>query len=183
MSEEEQDTQGQQLEEGSGGNEDATAPGDDDARGEPQPDWKAEAEKWKALSRKHESQAKTNAEAAKRLKELEDAAKSELQKATDGKASADRQAAEQRAEAMRLRVALRKGLTETQAKRLVGESEEELEADADELLASFTQTKGSAADGGGKPTRPKERLRPGASSDEEPEETDPRKLAAAVPRF
>lgn len=38
---------------------------------------------------------------------------------------------------LRLRVALRKGLTEVQAKRLIGDSEEDLEADADELLESF----------------------------------------------
>ena len=34
-------------------------------------------------------------------------------------------------------MALRKGLTEVQAKRLVGTTEEELEADAVDLLASF----------------------------------------------
>lgn len=38
---------------------------------EPDTDWKAEAEKYKALARKHENRAKSNADAAKRLSELE----------------------------------------------------------------------------------------------------------------
>jgi hypothetical protein len=44
-------------------------------------DWAAEAEKWKALARKHEGTAKANADAAKRLAEIEDANASELEKA------------------------------------------------------------------------------------------------------
>lgn len=144
-------------------------------------DWKAEAEKWKALSRKHEQQAKANADAARRLKDAEDADKTEVQKLTELAAQHEKAAGESRSELMRLRVAMRKGLTEAQAKRLIGATEEELEADADELLASFGAS--NAADGGGMPTRPKERLRSGAAPDEEPEETDPRKLAASLPRL
>jgi hypothetical protein len=140
-----------------------------------------EVAKWKALSRKHEAQAKANAAAAKRLAELEDANKTETQKLAEAKAEADKVAASAHGELMRLRVAMRKGLTEAQAKRLVGETEEELEADAEELLASFGHK--DAAGDGGKPTRPKERLRSGAAPDEEPDETDPRKLAALVPRI
>lgn len=93
---------------------------------------------------------------------------------------AEGEAKEAGAELLKLRVGLRKGLTETQAKRLVGETEEELEADADELLESF----GAKDDGEGKGTRrrPQERLKPGASPSSKPEETDPRKLAADLPR-
>lgn len=43
-------------------------------------------------------------------------------------------------ETLKLRVALRKGLTEHQAKRLVGKDEAELETDADELVESFGGT-------------------------------------------
>jgi len=139
-----------------------------------------ELAKWKAMSRKHEQQAKANADAARRLKEAEDADKSEVQKLSEQAAEADKVAAHARSEALRLRVALRLGLTEAQAKRLVGETEEELEADAEELLASFGQKK-DAGDAG-TPTRPKERLRSGAVPDEEPDEADPRKLAEFVPR-
>ena len=48
-------------------------------------------------------------------------------------------AAEQRA--LRAEIANAKGLTPTQAKRLVGETREELEADADELLADIGAAK------------------------------------------
>ena len=44
-------------------------------------DWQAEAEKWKSLSRKNEETAKTNAAAAKRLEEIEQANASDLEKA------------------------------------------------------------------------------------------------------
>lgn len=48
-------------------------------------------------------------------------------------------------EVLKLRVALRKGLSETQAKRLVGTNEAELESDADDLVESFGG-KGKASD-------------------------------------
>lgn len=71
-----------------------------------------------------------------------------FRKAEQAKADADkseaekRTAAEERAEkaelkATRLEVAFEKGLTPTQAKRLVGSTREELEADADQLLKDF----------------------------------------------
>lgn len=136
------------------------------------------------ISRKWETRAKENYDAKKRLDEIEDASKTELQRANEGKATAEKDADGHKREAMRLRVALRRGLTETQAKRLVGDTEEELEQDADDLLASFRPTNDADSDkGDGRPTRPKERLRSGAAPDEEPEETDPHKLAASVPRL
>ncbi len=45
------------------------------------PDLTAEVEKWKSLARKHEGSAKANADAAKRLAEIEDANRSETEKA------------------------------------------------------------------------------------------------------
>lgn len=141
----------------------------------------AEVAKWKALARKHEEQAKANADAARRLQEIEDAKKSELEKLTEAQTAAERRAAEAEQRALRLEVAAEKGLTPAQAKRLVGATKEELEADADELLASFLPP----SDGTGEtdtdlPRRPRERLRAGATSVTEPEETDPRKLAAGL---
>lgn len=129
---------------------------------------------------------------AAKAKELEDAGRSDVEKL-----SADLQANQSRAEKaeselMRLRVAMRKGLTETQAKRLVGSSEEELEEDADDLLASFRPAQPEPEEKADEEPvrdpnprrRPQERLRPGAvpDADTEPVETDPRKLAALVPR-
>lgn len=146
------------------------------------------------LERVKEALRKKNSEAVnlrKRLKEAE-AAEEELQKLKDkDKSDAERAAEKTRSledkatqaetELLKLRVALRKGLSETQAKRLVGTTEEELESDADELLESF-----KPSEDGGKPkpsTKPKEDLKGGGDPTNEPEEMDPRKLAAAVPRL
>lgn len=52
-------------------------------------------------------------------------------------AEIERQARESEARAMRAEIANAKGLTPSQAKRLVGSTREELEADADELLADI----------------------------------------------
>jgi cell division septum initiation protein DivIVA len=52
-------------------------------------------------------------------------------------ADIERQAKDSEARAMRAEIANAKGLTPSQAKRLVGETREELEADATELLADI----------------------------------------------
>lgn len=117
--------------------------------------------------------AKTNQEAKSlraRLKELEPLAK-QAQEAADARKTADERAAEritaaeQRAadaetRALRLEVAAEKGLTPAQARRLVGSTREELEADAADLLESFPAA--SALEATPPNGRPKERMRPGA---------------------
>jgi hypothetical protein len=115
-----------------------------------------------------------------KAQQFEDASKSDAQKLEEKATTSEQRAAKAEQEAARLRVALKKGLSETQAKRLVGDSEEDLEKDADELLASF-KTDDDDGDQASQ-RRPRERLRPGAAPSSEPEETDPTKLAAAVPR-
>ena len=137
-------------------------------------DYKAGEAKWKAMSRKHEADAKANRDAAKKLAEIEEANKTEAQKAADKATLSDKAAADAKQELARLRVAMRKGLTEAQAKRLIGATEEELEADADELLESFT-TK-DASDGDKPSTRPKEKLKSGSTNAEELS-TDPQQRA------
>lgn len=102
-----------------------------------EPDHQAEADKWKALSRKHEADAKKNADAAKRLAELEEKDKTEQQKLTDAKLAAEKRAEEAELKALRFEVASEKGLTTSQALRLVGSDKDELLADADELISSF----------------------------------------------
>jgi hypothetical protein len=52
-------------------------------------------------------------------------------------AEIERQAKDSESRALRAEIANAKGLTPNQAKRLVGETREELEADADELLADI----------------------------------------------
>lgn len=119
----------------------------------------------------------------RKLKEIEDRDKSEGEKLTDRITAAERRADEAEARALRLEVATAKGLTAGQAKRLAGTTREELEADADELLADFAPA--NSGDDDHRPTpgsRPKERLRGGGDPTEEPEETDPRKLADLIPR-
>lgn len=81
-----------------------------------------------------------------------DAEKSELQKAVEARETAEKKAAEADLRALRLEVAQDKGLTATQAKRLVGSTREELETDADELLSAFPAP---AKDADPKPRGPK----------------------------
>lgn len=74
---------------------------------------------------------------AARLQEIEDRDKSDAQKLLDRAEAAERRAAEVESHALRLEIAAEKGLTTAQAKRLVGATREELEADADDLLETF----------------------------------------------
>lgn len=120
---------------------------------------RADRDKWKAEARKWEGRAKENAGAAAELKKIQDSEKSEEQKRADEKKAADDRAARAEGENLRLRVAMRKGLTDVQAKRLVGNTEEELDADADELLKSF---KVDDEAGAGVTRRPQEKLKPGS---------------------
>lgn len=95
-------------------------------------DWKAEARKW-------ETRAKENSAARKRLDELEEAAKSDLEKATSRAEAAEKRAAELEALTLRREVAEAKGLPLAAAGRLSGITREELEADADQLVALIGQ--------------------------------------------
>lgn len=116
-------------------------------------DYKAEAEKWKALSRKNEAEAKALRPAAQKLADLEESQKSELERAQARADAAEKKALETEHAALRASVALELGLTASQAKRLVGSTKEELEADAAELLADIKNTKPGTApssDGQGK---------------------------------
>lgn len=166
------------------GDQKPNVPDDDKPTGDGEPDYKAEAEKWKALSRKHESQAKANVDAAKRLKELGDADKSELQKATDRATEAEKRAAASEAKALKYEVAADLGIQAKHLKYLGGATKEEIEESAKGILEDFPEIYDAKPDtDSGKPTRPKERLRSGAAPDEEPDESDPRKLAESVPRL
>lgn len=88
-------------------------------------DWKAEARKW-------EQRAKENTEARKRLDEIEEQSKTELQKATERAEQAERRAAEVELSATRYKVAAEKGVP---ANLLNGSTEAELIASADALIA------------------------------------------------
>lgn len=74
---------------------------------------------------------------ASKLKKLEDRDKTESQRAVEEAKEHQARAEKAEAELVRLRVAVAKGLTPSQAKRLVGTTEAELDADADELLKDY----------------------------------------------
>lgn len=132
---------------------------------------------------KHRREAR---EAKARAKEYEDQNKTEAEKLEERAKTAEQRAVTAEGASLRLEVALDKapeGMSVAQvrklAKRLTGTTREELEADADELFGDVAPSN----DGGREPSRtPRERLRPGAAPGSEPEETDPGKLAAQVPR-
>lgn len=94
--------------------------------------------------------ANREAEAArKKLKEIEDAGKSETDKLREEAAAAKREAVEARTEALKLKVGLDRGLPKSLVPRLQGETEEEMAADADALLAELKPKAPSGdADGG-----------------------------------
>lgn len=81
-----------------------------------------------------------------KLKEFEDRDKTESTRAVERAEAAEKALAAAESRALRLEVASEKGLTPAQAKRLVGESREELEADASELLETFKPAPSSEDD-------------------------------------
>lgn len=88
-------------------------------------DWKAEARKW-------EARAKENTEAAKRLSEIEEANKTEAQKAAERLTALERENEALKTSSLRAEVAAAKGVP---LALLTGASREELEAQAEALIA------------------------------------------------
>lgn len=115
------------------------------------------------------------AEAKGKVREFEDLSKSEQEKLTERASELEKNLTTAESNAARYEIALEKGLTKSQAKRLVGSTREELEADAEDLLADL----GVDADKPSQSRRPQERLKPGASNDAEPQKS-PQELADAV---
>lgn len=130
-----------------------------------------------------ERRARREAEKARKaleekLREFEDRDKSDSEKAAERLAAAEKRASENELRAMRAEVAMAKGLTAAQAKRLVGSTIEEIEADADEILEAFPVDSRTPPPS----QRPTPDLRSGGDGTQEPEETDPRKIAEFIPR-
>lgn len=93
---------------------------------------------------KHRTEAAANKAAAEELAALkaaqqsaDEVAKTEAQKTADRLAALESELATERAEKLRAQVAAAKGLTPAMARRLAGATREELEADAEELLADI----------------------------------------------
>lgn len=159
---------------------DANNDTDDDKKPTALPDdpaaLRAEVEKLRKEAARYRTKAKELEPLAVKARELEDAGKSETEKLTTRLTETEQRAIAAEARALRLEVGADRGLSPAQARRLVGNTREELEADADELLAAFKAPTGNN-------DRPTERLRPGAVPDAEPVELNPRKLAEQVARF
>ena len=172
-------------------------PGDDktgeDPKSKPEPfdpeRHAADLRKKNAENLKLRKQLKDLEPLAKKAKELEDANKSETERLTERSTSAETRATKAETDYRRLNIALDKapdGMSKKQvrsiAARLHGETDEELEADAEELFSMFGGD-GEKKDPPPVKGRPREEFRGGADDPaEEPEETDPAKLADLVPR-
>lgn len=99
------------------------------APAQPETDWKAEARKW-------EERAKENAEARKRLDDLDAANKSEIEKATEARQKAEQERDAARAEALRFKVASKHGISDEDAELfLTGSDEDTLTRQAQRLAA------------------------------------------------
>lgn len=93
---------------------------------------------WKQRARQHERQAKANADAARRLQEIEDAQKTEAQRLTDRLTAAEQEATSARLDALRYRVGLSQGIPADLISRLQGSTEDELIADAQVLAQALS---------------------------------------------
>lgn len=122
-------------------------------QGQGEPDQLGEGGR-KALDaeRRRAAAAERDAKALKaKLDELEQANLSELQKAQKAAADATASASQAQQEALRLRVAVNKGLPASLVDRLRGSTEEEMTADADELLKLVTPQQGVVQPAGPRP--------------------------------
>lgn len=148
-----------------------------------EPDWKADAERWKKLSRQNEKNLR---DVQAKLKEFEDKDKTETQRLQEARDSFKTAAETAASELARMNTAAEfapEGATLAQlrkvAKRLRGDTPEELEADAKELWEDFAPASKPSPTAG----KPKERLKSGgADPEDEPDELDPRKIVANIPR-
>jgi predicted nucleic acid-binding Zn-ribbon protein len=143
----------------------------------------------RALERMKESKKaaeKKAAELEERLSKYENENKSELQRLQEERDKLRESSTKAVSEARAMRVAMDAAPEHATlahvravAKRVRGEDDDELQADAEELFALLAPESKTTKT----PQRPKERLKGGsAEPDDEPEENDPRKLASLLPR-
>lgn len=126
-------------------------------------DWQAEAAKWKNLARKHESTAKTNSDAAKRLTEIEDAQKSEQQRLQDRATAAEQRALQLQSANARLLAAATHGIPADLIDLLGDGDEEQINERARLLAEKLTAASPAPAPTAPSSTRPVESLKPGAA--------------------
>jgi chromosome segregation ATPase len=122
-----------------------------------------------------------------KLKNAQDASKSDMERVHEQIKALTERAEKAERDALVATVAQAKKLPAALASRLAGTTKEELEADADGLIAALNiSTDADKADGVKPPVaKPSPALRAsgGLDPETEPDETDPLKLAAKIPRF
>lgn len=138
----------------------AAAAPDGETPAQAEPDWKAEARKW-------ESRAKENKQKADQFDHLQEANKTEAQKQADALAQAQQQASESQQALLRYEVGAAKGVPANLIGRLQGSTREELETDADALLAAFPASSGTPT-----ATKPVATLASGATSVDQQQPVD-----------
>jgi hypothetical protein len=135
---------------------------------------KKQIEQWRKTAQRHERTARDNSAAAKRLRDLEDANKSDLQKAVDAQRTAELERDALRAEHARVTAVTARDLDPELADYLGDGSEDDISARADQLSEIITrvatrlaeqmvQQNGGRPPVGARPTRPVESMRPGAA--------------------
>lgn len=166
-----------------------TDPGPGDEPGDPDPVKPTETvDYWKRRSRENEAKAKANADAAKKLADLEDRDKTEQQRAADALAAAEKAAADARADTVRYRAAAEHGITGDDIDLLGGGGQEDVIARAGRigaLLAAERELAGLKAQKGAPPSHlSRQQWRPGAAPADEnkPESSADRAAAAAARR-
>jgi hypothetical protein len=97
----------------------------------------SERDKWKNTTLKAEARANQNSDAAKRLKTLEDAQKTEVQRATEAQQAAEARAAEAEGRYHRTLAAATYGLPPSLIDMITGTTEDEITASAETLAAEI----------------------------------------------
>jgi hypothetical protein len=97
----------------------------------------AYVKKLRAEAAKYRTEAKELAGKAQKFDEITESQKSELQKAQEAAQRAEQELEQARTEMLRTKVAAAKGLPASIADRLRGSTAEEMEADADAMLAEI----------------------------------------------
>lgn len=101
----------------------------------PEPDAAAEAAKWKAMARKHEAEAKANADKARKFDEAQAASLTEIEKAQKAAAESDSKAAALEAKLAIAQAAITHGLDADDLEALEGVPADKVEAIAARLAA------------------------------------------------
>jgi len=143
-----------------------TPPADPAAQDDPKPT--ETVDYWKKKSRENEARAKANAKAAEQLAAIEEANKSEAQKAADALAAANKAAEDAKADALRYRIASKFQVSDEDAELfLTGTDEETLTRQAkrhQELVGERKKTGNAVPREGTNPPQPTDDVREFARS-------------------